>query len=72
MSEDNVIPLFKDVPITPNKPFPWQDYVDNVRRVQEGFHTLDAHYKCVAFDTLADIFCEVMEGIFKDKEKEEE
>lgn len=67
-----IVDIFKNKQtIDPNQPFDWQGYVDNVRTVQEGFHTLDAHMKGVAFHTLADIFVEILESIFKEKEKTE-
>lgn len=49
-------------------PFPWQDYVRNVRDIQAGFHTLNSYQKGEAMDAVANAFCEILENIFANKD----
>ena len=53
-------------------PFPWQDYVRNVRDIQAGFHTLNSYQKGEAMDAVANAFCEVLESIFANRNKKGE
>lgn len=50
------------------KPFPWQDYVRNVRDIQAGFHTLNSYQKGEAMDAVANAFCEILGNIFANKD----
>lgn len=53
-----------------NIPFDWQGYYENVKSIQYGFDYLSAHDKRVAFDSVADAFCEVLLRVFSDKKGE--
>lgn len=66
MNDDNVVSLFgnKLSESSESVPFDWEGYLRNVRTIQAGFSTLDAHRKCVAFNSVADAFCEVLEHVF--------
>lgn len=67
----DIIDIFSKKTMTSDeavKPFPWQDYVRNVRDIQAGFHTLSAHQKGEAMDAVANAFCEILENIFANKD----
>lgn len=63
---ENVVELFKKKTEEKqeNVPFDWKRHVELTRQVQNGFYTLNAHQKQIAYDTIAEHYITLLECIF--------